>query len=78
MGTVSLPSSCSNDLRGSPGKMNAALATKAGALLATNVEAAPVSRLARIFAGDPAQWGRVLDWAEKKYYDDLAPVGQPF
>jgi|SRR5579862_337837 len=33
---------------------------------------------ARIFTDDPAQWGRVLDWADNKYYGDLALVGQPF
>lgn len=36
------------------------------------------SHPARIFTNDPAQWGRVLDWAENKYYGDLALAGLPF
>lgn len=36
------------------------------------------NRPTRIFANDPAQFGRLLDWAEEKHYDDLALAGQPF
>ena len=36
------------------------------------------NRPARIFTNDPAQFGRLLDWAECKHYDDLALVGLPF
>lgn len=35
-------------------------------------------RPSRIFTNNPAMWCRLLDWAEGKYYDDLAKIGQPF